>query len=419
MNKPAADHTSSAIGLGWILAFVAFLPFDRFFSELALVGLALHTAIQYRKGDRPKLSWRTILLLQSVFLVTVVSTIWTSHPQQAFSFWTRQLAIFLLPLLFAFSRVDLAKARDRILLTLVATCCFSLAFCYVEALRVILYFERPWKELFSDRFLNHRFAEPIGLHATYFSLYAALAALVLLSRLRTERARMRKILHIGLLLFLLAGLVQLGSRSILIALVLIGTLVYPFFYLPRSGYPKYFLIVLPILVLALVMAGRSPSMRSRLFTDLQADLAREKGAPLLGSRAERWTIACELAGERPVAGWGAGSEVAELKERYYDRRMYSAFLHDLNAHNQYLSFAVKSGIPGLLVYLFTLGIGFRIARKNRSFLLISISENILDVNKGIFFYAFFFPLLIVVSKKKAGKTAEAGNRRKAQLVSNF
>ena len=80
--------------------------------------------------------------------------------------------------------------------------------------------------------------------------------------------------------------------------------------------------------------------------------------------------------------------------------MYGPYLLSLNAHNQYISFMINSGVIGLMIYLGTLGWGYWKSIKNRDILffsfivlvtIVSFSEDLLDVNKGIFFYAFFFP----------------------------
>jgi O-antigen ligase len=73
-------------------------------------------------------------------------------------------------------------------------------------------------------------------------------------------------------------------------------------------------------------------------------------------------------------------------------------------HNQYLGFLINSGITGLLIYLGTLAWGLYQSIKKQHILLfgfivlvtvVSFSEDLLDVNKGIFFYAFFFSFFIV------------------------
>jgi O-antigen ligase len=84
--------------------------------------------------------------------------------------------------------------------------------------------------------------------------------------------------------------------------------------------------------------------------------------------------------------------------------MYGPYLASLNAHNQYLSFTINSGVIGLVIYLTTIGWGFWQSIKKKDIILlsfltlvtvVSFSEDLLDVNKGIFIYAFFFPFLIM------------------------
>ncbi|MGZ3833786.1 MAG: hypothetical protein ACXVB0_09695, partial [Mucilaginibacter sp.] len=81
----------------------------------------------------------------------------------------------------------------------------------------------------------------------------------------------------------------------------------------------------------------------------------------------------------------------------------------LNAHNEYMSFLIKSGIWGLAVYLATLVYGFKIAIRKKdivffSFMtlvaVVSLSENMLDVDKGVMFYSFFFSFFVFVAEQR-------------------
>jgi hypothetical protein len=78
-------------------------------------------------------------------------------------------------------------------------------------------------------------------------------------------------------------------------------------------------------------------------------------------------------------------------------------MYGLNAHNQFLSGWLKTGIFGVSWYVTALILGLRRALRRRdiyltAFLLIviciSCAENILDVNKGIFFFSCFFVLFV-------------------------
>ena len=156
---------------------------------------------------------------------------------------------------------------------------------------------------------------------------------------------------------------------------------------------------------------RMDDMKTRMITDLKDDLS-ESGlnVNLVEPRIRRWQSAWELIKQSPVYGHGSGSEVALLKDIYYRDQLYQSFLHDLNAHNQYLSMLIKTGLPGLLILLYLFFSGFQYAFRSRDILLssfliiicaVSFSENILDANKGIFFFSGFFSLLWFAPQKEA------------------
>ncbi len=145
------------------------------------------------------------------------------------------------------------------------------------------------------------------------------------------------------------------------------------------------------------------NLKERYITDLKTDLGKAKADELFDPRLARWQVAWKLAVQSPIIGHGSGSEIGLLKERFFEARFYRSYLAGLNAHNQFISFFIKTGIIGLLVYLGTLYFGFRKAISGRDLLLlaflviiatVSCSENFLDVDKGIFFYSVFFSLFI-------------------------
>jgi O-antigen ligase len=93
--------------------------------------------------------------------------------------------------------------------------------------------------------------------------------------------------------------------------------------------------------------------------------------------------------------------VALLKDQYWQQGLFRSYLAELNIHNQFLSMWIKTGIPGLAGLLLVYFAGCKRAWQLRdacflSFMVltiaVSLSENILDGNKGIFFFAFFFSL---------------------------
>ena len=121
----------------------------------------------------------------------------------------------------------------------------------------------------------------------------------------------------------------------------------------------------------------------------------------------RWEAILEIIKRSPLIGFGQGSEIQLLKEKYFQKKLYISYLNEFNTHNEYLSILMKTGILGLVLFLFVLYFGFASAWNKRdplflSFILliviVCISENLLDLNKGIFFYSFFFSLFLSGNK---------------------
>jgi len=267
----------------------------------------------------------------------------------------------------------------------------------------------PFKNLFSFAFIHHNFSQPIGMHATYLSMYITLSIVSFLSFLVSEKKKITRILYLISILILLIGLLQLTSKSVLIALIVSIIVVFPLLLLDGLKKARFIIIALIVTLVALWSITQIDAFKKRYAVELKEELTEtsvqnEAWQP----RIVRWHVALQLINQSPIIGYGSGSEKRLLKDKYFENKLYNSYVHELNAHNQFLSFLIKFGVLGLLVFLCTLYVGFTTAWQNKdlifmSFMIlittVSFSENILDVNKGIFFYAFFFSFFI-----KSGKS---------------
>jgi len=408
------DTTENKITYYHLLIFLATLPFDRFYSELTLISLLIHTLIHLTKEKWAPIKLTTIVMPISVYLLTSLGTVYSHYREEAFFEWERQLAFLLFPFIFLLSPLDLKKYTLPLLKGFSVSCIFTILYLYGNALLVILYHDLPFSSLFGSAFINHNFSLPIDMHATYFSMYIGLSFItVLYWIIHSKKTPGRIWLVIGLGI-LLAGILQLSSRAVLIALFIIINIIVPFFLLKRDKRARFMAISLIVSVLVMITVTRSDAFRNRYIAGLKDDLTQAIiNNNVLEPRAARWQCAWELIKVSPVWGHGSGSEIALLKEIYFERRFYNSYINELNAHNQYLSFLIKTGLIGLAVFLCLLYMGFRDAIRCRnvffcSFLVLAavvcFSENILDANKGIFFFAFFFSLFSLSEKKKFMKS---------------
>lgn len=351
---------------------------------------------------------RQTLILSSVFLLNIICLAWSPDKKEGVSYILRQLAVFLFPLVLSATGIDLTANRKKLLQVFGFSLVFVIFYLYADAIRIILYYKMPVKSLLSQAFINHNFSGPIGLHATYLSLFVATAATAFLYFLITETNRNRQILYGISLLILFAGLIQLSSRSVLISFLLTTAFLFPFF-IPKGRKRSLFIVVvLACSLISLIGIIKVDSLKKRYVAELKTDLTQKSiNNDLIESRVTRWKVILPLVWQSPVIGHGTGAEKKLLQESYFTNKLYNSYLNELNTHNQYLKLWLETGIIGLLVFLFTLAWGIVIAVKRRDILFLSFmimvaiacfSENMLDVNKGIFFYAFFFSFFIKESK---------------------
>src|SRR5688500_6986678 len=95
-------------------AFVISLPFSIFYSEVILLGLLLHTAIQVRKEQLKKFVTRELIILQGIFFLTMLCTVYAADKKKAFAYWEIHAAILFLPQVFAATSPNVTKYRHNL-----------------------------------------------------------------------------------------------------------------------------------------------------------------------------------------------------------------------------------------------------------------------------------------------------------------
>jgi O-antigen ligase len=125
-----------------------------------------------------------------------------------------------------------------------------------------------------------------------------------------------------------------------------------------------------------------------------------------GTRIERWVASMELIRKRPLLGYGAGQEKPQLWKKYEEMGLTVSLEQHYDSHNQFISYTITSGVPGLVAFVALLVFAFIHAFRARSFLYITflilvtgtcLIDTFLEVNKGVFFFAFFNIFLYMTS----------------------
>ncbi len=393
----------------WLLAgFLITLPFDFFYSEIILVCFAVHTCIHCKKIYLNTLFSKELLVLISIYLLNFISIIYSPDQAEGFSIAIRQLVILLIPLLFALNGLDIKKYRINLFIYFALACSFTIIYLYADAIHTILYFHLPMSSLFTLVFMNHNFSLPIEMHATYLSMYVAFSIITLAYVILQEKRRNLNFFYTACILILTMGMLQLSSRAVCIALLLVITIVFPF--IAFSGKKRVWFIIIAITMSLLLFFAflNIDSFKVRYVNELKKDLTQKADLiEITEPRIVRWGLIIDLIKRSPVIGHGQGAEKNLLKEKYFENKLYLSYLNEFNTHNEYLSFLLKTGIIGLALFIFVLYFGTAAAWRKKDLLFLSflfliiivcVSENVLDLNKGIFFYSFFFSVFLLKDK---------------------
>ena len=400
-----SDTKENKISYYHLVMLMASLPFDLFYSHIILISFTLHTLIHLKKDRLRSLRSLRMLILPSVLFVTIIATIYTINVPAAFTEWTLRIPVLLFPILFSLNELDLKKYKQKLLLIFSLVCTATVFFLYVVAFITIRYYHLPLNAIFAEGFTNHNFSGPINIHATFFSFQLVIALVNLLYLLMQGMpSKKLKLFYTICSLILLCGIIQLSSKSIFFVLLIAVNVVLPYYSLNGKNKKVFILAGLGISLIVATCILSIPIFKERYVTLLKDDVSANKKEPRNSdSRIERWLVAAERIKAKPLAGYGSGSEIGLLKDDFYNAKLYSSFLYGLNCHNQYISFLLKSGVWGLLVYLLTLGYGIKASVKKKDglfvcfmlvIIIVSFTENILDMDKGVMFYSFFFSFFI-------------------------
>ncbi len=409
------DTLENRISYYLIACFLITLPFDHFYSEWLLITFCMHTVISLKKIDFKRLKNKNIWIIASAFFLSLAAVSYSAYKSEGIKDSFQQLGILLFPASLSVSHLNLRKYKISLLKIFAITCTATILYLYADAFHTIYYFHLPWSSLLKKTFINQNFSAPIGLHATYLSMYATLSSSIFFY-VYFKNSGGKNLKYILCIAVLFAGLVQLSSRSALIALAVIFLALVPLFLLDGKRKLLFLIISSVVSLLFIFLITRATSFRERVINDFENDLSEYKHpGDFLESRKMRWDLEWELVQQSIFVGYGTGSEKFILKEKYFENKFYRSYLAELNSHNQYLSFLLNTGIIGLILYLFILCYGIATALKNKDFLLmsfltilvfVSISENILSVTKGVLFYAFFYSFFLFniphkISRNKA------------------
>jgi len=391
--------------------FLVTMPYSREINQVCMVLFLLTCAIGWNKEIWVQ-NRKTILIFISIYLVAIFSGLYDPNKLEAYKKLELQSTLLLVPLLLGASYRPTAFKTDVIKIAFITGVCSALAYLIVHFVFHMRAQHLPVSAWLRKEYLNHHYSDPIGIHAGFFSVYVSLCLLALTLYLMKARRFLLKTVLTLLIILCLVSLFLLTSRSVLIMTFLCLAGMTPAVF---KRLKWYFGVPAGIAICAILyfFVTKSVYFEQRFTGELNQDIklkeltravedhqSPEKQDILKndGARIERWVASWQLIKARPLLGYGTGEEKPELFRKYKEMGLTVSLDEHYDSHNQFLSFTIKSGALGLIAFVGMLIYSWVQAIKRKSFLYISflllvtgtcLIDTMLEVNKGIFFFAFF------------------------------
>ncbi|WP_317897492.1 O-antigen ligase family protein [Aurantibacillus circumpalustris] len=378
------------------------LPYDLFYSSILFITFCALTLLNLKKSYLkriPKQFW----VFQGIYFLGVIGYFYSLHKSDAGFLLERQLTIFLMPIIIPISIKITSERLKKMLEVLTISCLIAIIYLFINmSYTIYTVLHLPFvKTVFSGAFFNHQFSRPLDIHAGYLSLYVALSIIYLVTFTIKQKFGLKIIIASICLVILLAGLLFLASRNAIISTLFVLIFVFPFYHVTNKL--RYLIVSTLLLFAVFFLVKKVPYLNTRFSIELISEIKSTGNGEFINysatePRIKRWECAMDLIKESPAFGYGTGDEIEMLKTRYAIKGLFISYLENFNTHNQYLSFWVKNGFIGLIIFISLFFYYIYLAIKNRDFMYLSFllllmigfyTENILDANKGILFFAIF------------------------------
>ena len=386
---------------------VATLPFVEHINSWAIIVMTLvwlctvkFSNFSYAFKER-KLS--IYFLLYFVWLA--VGLIYTDNLAEGLGDLTLKLSFVIFPFVLLFNkRIDQHFLRGVIRV-----------FYYTLFIVSIYMLIMAWMAFLSNQDLGHsesfsyftyeKFASTIHIQPIYLSMYMVFSFFAVIwdffidPRIGLTKAGklMAQIwaFHFYMMVILLSSRMEL---LVLLFISFVGIAYYDAY--KKRSWAKAIVKMVVLLSVTILLLGLIPINKARYteMVDIEQDYTQNKWGGR-SIRIHKWLNALELIAEQPLIGTGTGDMQEELEKVYARNNFNIALEYNFNPHNQYLQTWASTGLIGLFFLLGILLLSFIYAINSRNalyiglVLLLSLSmltESMLERQKGLVFFSFFF-----------------------------
>ncbi len=397
IGKTLGRHKKVSIA---VLVALGIFPLLSFRLKGLSVFMLLALGIYAMCFKNQKLKGRLLLLNTAIFILYVLSLLYTSDLQTGIKAIETRASLLVIPLCFIGISANRAVMEELKTHKLTFLRTFFLAssvlagFIMLESFSFI-----NWD---TGRILVNPLVNKLETdfywfkdHPIYLSLTIAASALMIFDVWRNENKKIRLMLVIGFLIQMVA-LILMSRKGVLIAfLIAFGVRIL----MAKGVSLKTVLYTIAFLVLTSVLSLQLSKDTAKRFREVFDKKSYKKVEDFSSTSIRYYVYDCSLSvsKESLLIGFGVGDVKKKLKT-CYEKVSSVLYQGNYNTHNQYLGILLYVGAIGLFIFLFSLAFNIHLFYKNKDYLALSfltlcmiamMFENILDRQNGVILFALF------------------------------
>ncbi len=360
-----------------------------------------------------------LLLFVAYYLVHLISFALSDNTKVALFILEKKSGILAIPLILLSGPTLNKKSINKLLLLFATATTGGLLICLINGAKEWLISGS------SDLLFYHGLSETIGMNAVYLSFYSIFSITIFSRFLYTNHiGKYTWVVQISIVL-LFCGIILLASKTALITFVAITTGGILYIFNKKQKIKQGILAIVVSLLLFSTILYVIPPVKARFQKIVDSDMqvlnpkqftynSEFNGLTL---RLLFWRISWEqyINEGNLLLGVGIGDGQDLMNKSYKDYGIYTGNpdLNDTgyleyNSHNQYIQTLLETGTLGLflLLAMYLYPIKYILNPKNTLLavvftlmLSVSITESLLETQKGSVFFALFIPLMILHAKE--------------------
>ncbi len=390
--------------------------------KLAIIGMFLPIKLS---------NFIMFLLLALVLLIGKYSDAWSRLKRSILPYFLLYYAIHIVGILYSENHFAAIKELDKKIPFLILPVVFSLIdpkLLLKERVNILLFFARLtiivsialgiysviryWQTKDINVFFYTGFTDLIKFHPVYLAGYLIFATIILLVIPKERDAKRSVIRDGGIIIFSFFMLILMSSKTALfIFLVLIGYILLE--RITSIHWSSKILICIGFLMMSGLVIYSFPVTRARIQDSLNSnwsgildDEYTQKASTYTGAtlRFSFWKVTAKeiYSDNKVLEGVGTGDQTDYLNRVYDKHGLLNVGYVNYNLHNVLMEVILEFGLIGFAFFTALILKASRLAKTYGDnilaclliiFILLGMTESLWNINKGIFFFTFFFCFL--------------------------